>query len=53
MVLLFRGRASVATHCRSAAQWRELLCECGFEVQATPMSQGTHFANVLLIGYAQ
>jgi cyclopropane fatty-acyl-phospholipid synthase-like methyltransferase len=53
LVLLFRGHPSVTTHCRSAAQWRELLRECGFEVQATPMSQGTRFANVLLIGYAQ
>ena len=53
LVMLFRGHASVATHCRSAEQWRELLRECGFEVQATPMSQGTRFANVLLIGYAQ
>jgi cyclopropane fatty-acyl-phospholipid synthase-like methyltransferase len=53
LVLLFRGHASVTTHCRSVAQWRELLRECGFEVQAAPMSQGTRFANVLLIGYAQ
>jgi methylmalonyl-CoA mutase cobalamin-binding subunit len=53
LVMLFRGHPSVATHCRSAAQWRELLRECGFEVQVTPMSHGTHFANVLLIGYAQ
>ena len=43
---------NLATHCRSATQWRKLLCECGFEVQATPMSQGTRFANVLLIAYA-
>jgi cyclopropane fatty-acyl-phospholipid synthase-like methyltransferase len=53
LVMLFRGHSSVATHCRSAAQWRELLHECGFEVQATPMSEGTRFANVLLIGYAK
>ena len=52
LVMLLRGHASVATHCRSAAQWRELLQDCGFEVQATPMSEGTHFANVLLIGLA-
>jgi cyclopropane fatty-acyl-phospholipid synthase-like methyltransferase len=52
LVMLFRGHATVATHCRSADQWRELLRECGFEVQATPMSQGTHFANVLLIAHA-
>ena len=53
LVMLFRGHSSVATHCRSAAQWRELLHECGFEVQATPMSEGTRFANVLLIGHAR
>ena len=52
LVMLLRGHSSVAMHCRSAAQWRQLLLECGFEVQATPMSEGTRFANVLLIGYA-
>jgi SAM-dependent methyltransferase len=53
LVMLFRGHAKVATHCRSADQWHKLLCECGFEVQATPMSQGTRFANVLLIAHAR
>lgn len=53
LVMLLRGHSSVSTHCRSAAQWRELLLECGFEVQATPMSDGTRFANVLLIGHAK
>ena len=53
LVMLFRGHATVATHCRSAGQWRNLLRECGFEVQAAPMSQGTPFANVLLIAHAQ
>jgi SAM-dependent methyltransferase len=52
LVLLFRGHATVATHCRSAHQWRDLLRECGFGVEATPMSQGTRFANVLLIAHA-
>jgi SAM-dependent methyltransferase len=52
LVMLYRARAIVATHCRSIAQWRELLSECGFEVRARPMSQGTLFANVLLIAYA-
>jgi cyclopropane fatty-acyl-phospholipid synthase-like methyltransferase len=52
LVMLLRGHFLVATHCRSLAQWRELLIECGFEVQATPMSEGTRFANVLLIGHA-
>jgi hypothetical protein len=53
LVMLFRGHSSVNTHCRSATQWREIVRECGFEVQATPMSEGTRFANVLLIGHAQ
>jgi hypothetical protein len=52
LVMLFRARSIVATHCRSIAQWQELLSECGFEVQARPMSQGTRFANVLLIAHA-
>jgi hypothetical protein len=50
-VMLLRGHATVATHCRSAGQWSELLRGCGFEVQATPMSRGTRFANVLLIAH--
>ena len=53
LVMLFRGHSPVNTHCRSATQWREIVRECGFEVQATPMSEGTRFANVLLIGHAQ
>jgi SAM-dependent methyltransferase len=52
MVMLLRGHSSVAMHCRSAAQWCELLHQCGFEVHAAPMSEGTRFANVLLIGHA-
>lgn len=52
LIMAFRGHAT-ATHCRSADQWHKLLCECGFDVQATPMSQGTHFANVLLIAHAK
>jgi hypothetical protein len=33
-------------------QWRELLRECGFDARAMPMSQGTPFANVLLLAHA-
>jgi SAM-dependent methyltransferase len=51
--MLFRGHGFVATHCRSVAQWRELLTECGFESEATPMSRGTPFANVLLRAHAR
>ena len=49
LVMLFRGHARVKTHFRSVAQWNALLRECGFDVEAKPMSEGTQFANVLLI----
>jgi SAM-dependent methyltransferase len=52
LVMLFRGHSLVKTHCRNVAQWCALLNDCGFEVQATPMSEGTQFANVLLIAHA-
>jgi SAM-dependent methyltransferase len=51
--MLFRGHGYVATHCRSVTQWRELLTECGFDSEATPMSRGTPFANVLLSAQAR
>jgi len=52
LAMQLRGHAIAATYWRSAAQWRGLLRECGFEVQAKPMSEGTRFANVLLIAHA-
>lgn len=52
LVMILRGHAAVAQHCRSVAQWRGLLRECGFESEARPMSRGTPFANVLLVAYA-
>jgi hypothetical protein len=36
-------------HCRSTAEWRELLAGAGFESKELPMSVGTPFANVLII----
>jgi SAM-dependent methyltransferase len=53
VVMLIRGHSLLTTHCRSVVQWQDLLQHCGFDVQTEPMSQGTPFANVLLIGYAQ
>jgi cyclopropane fatty-acyl-phospholipid synthase-like methyltransferase len=53
LVMLVRGHGLVSAHCRSTAQWRQLLQECGFESEAIPMSQGTLFANVLLIARAR
>lgn len=52
LMLLLRGQARVTQHCRSVAQWRLVLQECGFDSVARPMSQGTLFANVLLIAHA-
>jgi SAM-dependent methyltransferase len=52
LVMLLRGHAIVTQHCRSVAQWRRVLRECGFDSEAKPMSQGTPFANVLLIAHA-
>jgi SAM-dependent methyltransferase len=51
--MLFRGHGFVATHCRSVQEWRQLLGECGFDSEATPMSHGTPFANVLLIAHTR
>ena len=52
LVMLLRGRPWVSQHCRSIAQWRVLLRECGFDSETQPMSRGTPFANVLLIAHA-
>ena len=48
-VAFVRGHGATRFHCRSVAQWRRDLEGLGFAVQATPMSQGTPFANVLLV----
>jgi SAM-dependent methyltransferase len=53
VVMLIRGHSLVTTHCRGLSEWRELLEHCGFRVEATPMSQGTPFANVLLVARAR
>jgi SAM-dependent methyltransferase len=52
VIMLFRGHGLLRLHCRGLASWRELLHECGFEAFAKPMSEGTPFANVLLIARA-
>jgi SAM-dependent methyltransferase len=50
-ILLARGHGLPSLHCRSIAQWRSLLQECGFDSESVPMSQGTPFANVMLIAH--
>ncbi|HXN10212.1 MAG TPA: class I SAM-dependent methyltransferase [Steroidobacteraceae bacterium] len=49
--LLARGHGLAPLHCRGIAQWRALLRECGFDSEPLPMSQGTPFANVMLIAH--
>lgn len=52
LVMVARGHLAVAPLSRTVPAWRTLLRECGFESEAQPMSQGTPFANVLLIARA-
>jgi SAM-dependent methyltransferase len=49
MVLLVSGRGLKALHCRSLAEWRDLLSSTGFASETVPMNSGTPFANVLII----
>jgi SAM-dependent methyltransferase len=47
-VMLARGHGWGRLHCRSVAEWRALLSECGFDSQVLSNSEGTPFANALL-----
>ena len=54
---LVDGAVALARHgrlmrlvCRPAQEWRTLLASLGFTTQTLPMSRGTPFANVLLVG---
>ncbi len=49
VVTLVRGHRSPPTWGRSLADWQAALRRLGFTAEARPMSQGTPFANVLLI----
>ena len=49
LVTRVRGHRVAPTFGRSVAQWRALLEQLGFEVQTQAMSQGTPFANTLLV----
>jgi SAM-dependent methyltransferase len=49
VVLFVRGHHLSARHGRPLAQWVAQLESLGFEVATEPMSQGTPFANVLLV----
>jgi SAM-dependent methyltransferase len=47
--MALRGQRFPRLWCRPAAEWRERLSGMGFAVEDLPMSQGTPFANVLLV----
>ena len=48
-VTVMRDRQWPRTHCRPLSEWKLLLESIGFSAVAQPMSEGTPFANVLLI----
>jgi SAM-dependent methyltransferase len=49
VVTFVRGHRVTPQFGRTLAQWTERLRSLGFEVESRPMSQGTPFANVLLV----
>lgn len=49
VVTRLRGHRLGTLHCRPLAAWQARLASLGFAVQAQAMSQGTPFANVLLV----
>ena len=49
VVTTLRGHRLTKLYCRPLAEWQRVLASLGFAVQAQPMSQGTPFANVLLV----
>jgi O-methyltransferase involved in polyketide biosynthesis len=49
VVTLARGHREPPIACRSLADWQAALQRLGFAVRTVPMSQGTPFANVLLV----
>ncbi|HEV2286294.1 MAG TPA: class I SAM-dependent methyltransferase [Steroidobacteraceae bacterium] len=50
LVALARRRRLLKLFCRPVREWRALLTQLGFETRSLPMSAGTPFANVLLVG---
>lgn len=49
VALARRGRL-LRLYCRPALEWQALLKRLGFATEALPMSEGTPFANVLIVG---
>jgi len=49
--LRLRGGRPGRYHCRPLEDWKRRLAQVGFRIEARPMSAGTPFANVLLVGH--
>jgi SAM-dependent methyltransferase len=49
LVTVVRGHRVAPQFCRTLPDWTARLESIGFEVRSQPMSQGTPFANVLLV----
>jgi hypothetical protein len=49
LVTTLRGHRLTRLYCRPLAQWQEQLRALGFDVQVQPMSEGTPFANIMLV----
>lgn len=49
VVMALRGHGWLRLHSRPVGEWLQRLEALGFAVEATPMSAGTPFANVLLV----
>ena len=49
VVTMARGHSLSRLYCKTVSEWLNQLTGLGFTVEAKPMSQGTPFANVLLL----
>jgi 2-polyprenyl-3-methyl-5-hydroxy-6-metoxy-1,4-benzoquinol methylase len=49
VVFFMRGHKSSRLYCRTLAEWISVLQKIGFQVETKPMSEGTPFANVLML----
>ncbi|MEP6789724.1 MAG: class I SAM-dependent methyltransferase [Ramlibacter sp.] len=52
IVTTLRGHRLTRLYCRPLAEWLRVLQSMGFTVRAQPMSEGTPFANVMLVAHA-
>jgi SAM-dependent methyltransferase len=49
IITMVRGTLLPRFHCRPLTAWKSLVTSIGFHVETQPMSEGTPFANVLIV----